>query len=88
MTRFAQSVVEAYLGEEVWLAELAQNMVAEDFAYYLEQVPGVFMILGLGENHADLHTASFDFNDEAIENGILALSALALEALVREDPES
>ncbi len=88
MTRFAQSVVEAYLGEEAWLAELAQNMVAEDFAYYLEQVPGVIMILGLGENHADLHTPSFDFNDEAIENGILGLSALALEALVRENPES
>jgi len=88
MTRFARSVVEAYLGEEAWLAELARNMVAEDFAYYLEQVPGAFMILGLGENHADLHNASFDFNDEAIENGILALSALALETLVREDPAS
>ncbi len=88
MTRFAQSVVEAYLGNQAWLEDLPPTMGAEDFSYYLEQVPGAFLRLGLGEDHANLHTASFDFNDDALENGILALSALALEALVRKVSEA
>jgi hippurate hydrolase len=84
MTQFARSVIQAYLGEEVWIGDLAQTMGAEDFAYYLEKVPGVFVRLGLGENHADLHTSAFDFNDDALENGMTALAAIAMEALFRE----
>ena len=33
-------------------------MGAEDFAYYLEKVPGAFIWLGVGEDVSGLHTPS------------------------------
>jgi len=79
--RFAEEVVEAYLGRSTWIADLPQVMGAEDFAFYLDKVPGAFLRLGLGKQWPGLHSAGFDFNDEAIEAGITAMSALALETL-------
>jgi amidohydrolase len=78
---FLKGVVEAYLGEKTWVPDLPQVMGAEDFAFYLDKVPGVFLRLGLGEDSPSLHNAEFDFNDRAIEAGIIVMSALALETL-------
>jgi amidohydrolase len=84
MTRFARSVVKEYLGDEAWLDGIPQTMGAEDFAYYLQKVPGVFMRLGLGEDRANIHTANYDFNDGAIEAGVMALTAITLEVLAAD----
>ena len=78
---FLKEVVQAYLGEKAWMSDLPQVMGAEDFAFYLDKVPGVFLRLGLGEDSPSLHSAQFDFNDRAIEAGITVMSALALETL-------
>jgi metal-dependent amidase/aminoacylase/carboxypeptidase family protein len=56
-------------------------MGAEDFAYYLDRVPGALLRLGIGMNRPALHTPAYDFSDEAMENGIVTLVALALETL-------
>jgi amidohydrolase len=80
---FLQTVVHSYLGTEAWIPDLPLVMGAEDFAFYLAKVPGVFLRLGLGEDSPSLHSAQFDFNDEAIEAGITVMSALALETLAR-----
>jgi amidohydrolase len=84
---FLQTVVESYLGEKAWIPGLPQVMGAEDFAFYLAKIPGVFLRLGLGKEWPALHSAEFDFNDEAIEAGITIMSALALETLSRADRE-
>ncbi len=81
---FLKEVVKAYLGEKAWMSNLPQVMGAEDFAFYLDKVPGVFLRLGLGEHSPSLHSAEFDFNDRAIEAGIIVMSALALETLSRD----
>jgi len=78
---FLRTVVESYLGEKAWIPDLPRVMGAEDFAYYLAKVPGVFLRLGLGEEWPSLHSAEFDFNDQAIEAGITVMCALALETL-------
>jgi len=78
---FLKEVVKSYLGENAWMPDLPQVMSAEDFAFYLDKVPGVFLRLGLGEDSPSLHSAEFDFNDRAIEAGIIVMSALALETL-------
>jgi metal-dependent amidase/aminoacylase/carboxypeptidase family protein len=78
---FLKQVVAAYLGKKTWVPDLPQVMGAEDFAFYLDKVPGVFLRLGLGEDSPSLHNAEFDFNDRAIEAGITVMSALALETL-------
>jgi amidohydrolase len=81
MVRTARNVVKSYVGESVWVEEIEPSMVAEDFAYFLQKVPGVCFFLGVGENSHGLHTSQYDFNDEAIANGILLLSSLSLEIL-------
>ncbi len=39
---------------------------SEDFAHFLNQVPGCFMFLGNGTDSAQLHNASYDFNDASL----------------------
>ena len=80
---FLKQIVGSYLGEQAWISDLPRVMGAEDFAFYLAKVPGVFLRLGLGEDWPGLHSAAFDFNDQAIEAGITVMSALALETLAQ-----
>jgi len=75
----ARRVVGSYLGPSRWLAEHPPTMGAEDFAFYLQHVPGALLRLGLGEEWPPLHSPGFDFNDQALEAGITALAGLALE---------
>jgi amidohydrolase len=82
--RFLQQIVRSYLGREVWVPDLPPVMGAEDFAFYLAKIPGTFLRLGLGKDWPALHSAEFDFNDEAIETGIVVMSALALETLAQD----
>ena len=54
------------------------TMGAEDFAYYLLQVPGVMFRLGVGTDVSALHTPTYNFSDGALEYGIAMLANLAL----------
>jgi metal-dependent amidase/aminoacylase/carboxypeptidase family protein len=42
---------------------------SEDFARFLERVPGCFAFVGNGERSAPLHNASYDFDDEGLPYG-------------------
>ena len=42
---------------------------SEDFARFLEHVPGCFVFVGNGEHSAPLHNPAYDFNDDAIPVG-------------------
>jgi amidohydrolase len=57
-------------------------MGAEDFAFYGQVVPSCFFFLGLvaegATQPAQLHQATFDFNDDALAIGIEAFCRLAL----------
>ena len=75
----ARSVVSSYLGPASWFSEHPRTMGSEDFAFYLQRVPGALLRLGLGEEWQPLHSAGFDFNDQALEPGIVTLAGLALE---------
>jgi len=75
----ARSVVSSYLGPASWFSEHPRTMGAEDFAFYLQRVPGALLRLGLGEEWQPLHSAGFDFNDRSLEPGIVTLAGLALE---------
>ncbi len=60
-----------------------QSLGAEDFAWYLEHVPGALARLGTrrpGEQHApDLHQGTFDPDEDAIG---LAMRLLATSVLL------
>lgn len=45
------------------------EMISEDFAYYLQEVPGVFFFLGTGTG-IPLHNACFDFDEQILLKGI------------------
>ncbi len=61
------------VGLENVRSSYSPSLGAEDFAFYLEKIPGAFYWLGLGKNGATdtpLHNPCFDFNDDAVKLGI------------------
>jgi amidohydrolase len=60
-----------------------QSLGSEDFAWYLEQVPGALLRLGSGlpDRTVDLHSATFDVDERAIETGILVGAEAMLQLL-------
>ena len=60
------------------------SMGAEDFAYYLKEVPGVFFRLGAGGetmDYYDAHHAKFNFDEGALKRGVILFIALTLERI-------
>ena len=55
-------------------------MTMEDFAYYLKGREGAMILLGLGEDAPELHSPSFEFNDDVLGTGILVLCLIALSS--------
>ncbi|MEI6207696.1 MAG: M20 family metallopeptidase [Desulfuromonadales bacterium] len=76
-----KEVAGKYLGAASWQAITEPVMGSEDFSYYLERYPGAMFYLGMGEASPQLHNNCFDFNDDALNNGILFLVAMALDIL-------
>jgi amidohydrolase len=62
----------------------APSMGGEDFAYYLERIPGCFFFVGVDDGrvggYPSLHHPGFDFNDRALATTIPLLVSLALNA--------
>ncbi len=78
--RRALNVVGDLFGEENALELPNPSMGGEDFAFFLEKIPGAFIWLGVGEDVSGLHTPTFAFDEEILSLGTALLTALALEA--------
>jgi amidohydrolase len=74
----ALGVAEDLFGSQSVLELPNPSMGAEDFAYFLEKVPGAFIWLGVGEDVSGLHTPRFAFDEEILPRGSALLAALAL----------
>lgn len=65
------------LGEEHVVHMPVPSMGGEDFAYFLEQVPGFMFRMGTGSDNENtrraLHNHKVEFEDEAIQYGIAAM---------------
>ena len=69
---FAISVADAVLGESNVIKNAQRRTGSEDFAYFLQKVPGTLFHLGItpaGKKTAELHNPYYDFNDEALHIG-------------------
>ena len=65
------AIMSALGGDAV--AETAQSMGGEDFAWYLESVPGALARLGVrrpGDAPFDLHQGTFDIDETALDVGV------------------
>jgi len=78
--RLALGVTGELFGEERAVELDNPSMGAEDFAFFLEKVPGAFIWLGVGDV-SNLHTPQFSFDEEILPQGAALLVALALESL-------
>jgi amidohydrolase len=76
-------ITKDFIGITQWLDLEEPVMSSEDFSYYLDKQPGAMFFLGNGENCPPLHSPYFDFNDEALLNGILFLVLSTLTFLGR-----
>lgn len=63
-----------------WIELSVPTMGNEDFAYYLDGRDGAMFFLGNGLDSPQVHTATYNFNDDAIPTGILMHCLLALTA--------
>ncbi len=61
---------------------VAPVMGGEDFAYYLQRVPGAFALLGMGDGRPHPHhSARFDIDERVLPLGVRLMTAVALEML-------
>jgi metal-dependent amidase/aminoacylase/carboxypeptidase family protein len=54
---------------------------SEDFARFLEHVPGCFVFVGNGKDSSPLHNPSYDFNDEGLVYGARFHAAIIRQRL-------
>jgi amidohydrolase len=70
--------------------DMEPNLGAEDFACYLQQVPGLFMFLGGGNPELGItamnHSDRFDMDEAVLGTGIKALLTLAFDFLQNREP--
>ena len=73
-TKFLESLATEVLGEDNSCLMGEPTMGAEDFAFYLEKIPGSYFLLGVDDGrkggYPSLHHPEFDFNDKALINGM------------------
>lgn len=67
------------VSEQIEQIDYMPTMGSEDFAFYLEQVPGCFFFVGNGQDSAYLHNCHYEFNDQ-----ILAPAANTFLAITKE----
>lgn len=82
-TALVRAGAEAALGEHA-LTGTEQSSGGEDFAWYLEHVPGAFFRLGVwsGEGEMrDLHRPTFELDERALPVGVRCMVHTALAAL-------
>lgn len=78
--RFAHSVMAAVVGAENARFGHPPSMAGEDFAFFANEVPGAFAIIGNGDTAA-LHHPGYDFSDAAAPVGVAYWVRLAETAL-------
>ncbi|HQY89053.1 MAG TPA: M20 family metallopeptidase [Tepidisphaeraceae bacterium] len=80
-TRTVESIARKHLGEDKWLTAARPVMGGEDFAYYLEAVPGCFFMVGVskpGQPVWPLHSDRYDFPDDALPSCMRMFVELAV----------
>jgi len=87
LAEFVGHTAAEVLGTRAFVTAPRPAMWGEDFAFYLQHVPGCFYMLGVQpegrESYPMLHNAEYDFTDAAVPVGIRMMVELALRFLER-----
>jgi hippurate hydrolase len=72
-TDFARTVAEELVGAERVVRQGRALTGSEDFAYFLEEVPGSYLLIGNGDGDSQgacmVHNPGYDFNDDNVAIG-------------------
>ena len=71
-TEFCSQVVRDWLGDDGLVGSPEPVTASEDFAFFMEKVPGCFINIGNGigsQGGCMVHNASYDFNDRVLSTG-------------------
>ena len=71
-TAFCKQVVRDWLGDDALLHNAEPVSGSEDFAFFLEQVPGCYVFIGNGvgeQGGCMVHNPGYDFNDRVLPTG-------------------
>jgi amidohydrolase len=86
-TRYAAGVIQQVLGPGA-LGRLAPMLSSDDFAYYLQERPGCYLMVGSAgpdpSTHYPLHHPLFDVDERAMAVGLRLLVGLVLGRLAPE----
>lgn len=86
LTQWAMPSLQ-WAAQDAGVAPTKPITASEDFSFYQQQVPGVFFFLGIAdpgvsvEQTAPNHSPFFKIHEPAMENGVRALTALAVDFL-------
>lgn len=85
MTELAKTAAERLLGAENVMYIPNPGMGGEDFSYFAEKAPGIFLRLGAGNPEKDCvysgHHPHFNFDEDAIPVGMAVMAETALDFL-------
>jgi amidohydrolase len=81
IARVADGISSFYDGEAI--VHTPTSMGGEDFANYLDVIPGALVRLGSARGHGDLHSSAFHLDEAAIGHGIRAGVAALLNLVAR-----
>jgi amidohydrolase len=88
MADYVARVARQAFGNERFLPVARPSMGGEDFAYYLQKVPGCFFLVGVvppgREHYPPLHSDRYDFTDAALGVGMRMFLELVLNFQTRD----
>lgn len=85
MADFALEVARKTMGEEK-IKSIDPVMGGEDFAYFLQKIPGAFLFFGIGDGmEFPHHHPAFDIDEKALPQATLLMTSLALEYLQKNE---
>ena len=81
MVDFVLDMAQKVLGKDS-VEDIDPVMGGEDFAYFLQKVPGTFLFFGMGDGmEFPHHHPGFDMDEKALPQATLLMSFIALEYL-------
>jgi amidohydrolase len=85
MVDFVLEVARKTLGEDR-IQAIDPVMGGEDFAYFLQKIPGAFLFFGMGDGmEFPHHHPAFDLDERALPQATLLMTSLALEYLATKE---
>jgi len=83
-SEIARRAAGKIVGEKGLVSMEYPSMGSEDFAYYLQEIPGCYVRLGArreGWEHIPLHSPAFDFDEEVLKIGAAFFDRVARDAI-------